>query len=237
VKGDVDFHTAPQIVEAIAALLTEGHLLVHVCLKNVEFMDSTGISALLNSVRFARESDARIVLVSPSQQLMHFLDVSGFKQFFEFESVPSARFSFPESEASPLDWEICEFSVPCHPELVADIRRRVAQVAESLPFTPVQIQDIKLAVGEAAANAYRHGRPSDLGTIHVRCVGDSDKLVVDIMDSGPGFDPSQVHTPEEGSLEEGHRGIFFMRLSMDEVTYERLNPGMRVRMVKYVTRF
>lgn len=235
VNGDIDFHTASEITQAVSDVLDQGHKRVDICLSDVEFMDSTGISALLNSAKLARDAQARLVLVSPTRQLLHILETSGFQRFFEFVDLPGPASVVAHPVMTPINWQISEFSVPCHPELVSDIRRRVAEVATSLPFTAEQIEDIKLGVGEAAANAYRHGCPSDaLGTIHVRCVGDTSGLTIEITDYGPGFDPHQVPVPVAGNLECGGRGIFFMQLSMDEVGFERLTQGMRVRMVKYL---
>lgn len=236
VRGDVDFRRAPEIREAIANLLEQGRKRVDVHLADVVFMDSSGISALLDSVRLARENNARLVLVSPTRQLMHLLEVSGFEPLFEFEQLPSAVIPpVPRPVRPSVYWQMSEFSVPCDPELVADIRHRVAQIADSMPFTAEEIEDVKLAVGEAATNAFRYGCPGGRAdSIRVRCIGDSGALTVEITDSGAGFDPGLVPQPALGSLEMGGRGLFFMKLAMDEVDFRWLDKGTCVRMVKHV---
>lgn len=235
-RGDVDFRRAPRITEAVARLLEQGHKRIDIQLANVEFMDSSGISALLDSVRLARERDARLVLVSPTRQLLRLLEESGFKPLFDFGQLPTPPApSLPKSVSAPVYWQMSEFSVPCDLEFVADIRNRVAQVADSMPFTAEDVADIKLAVGEAASNAFRYGCPGGRAdSIGIRCIGDSSGLTVEVTDSGPGFDPSLVPEPGVGCLDLGGRGIFFMKLAMDKVEFVRLDQGMLVRLVKFV---
>lgn len=232
-RGDVDFRNAHEIAEAVRELLDRGEKRVDVQLAAVEFMDSSGISALLDSVNLARERDVRLVLVQPTRELLHLLEMSGFQPLFEFEEAPAVPAPVPQPVTAPVWWQVSEFRVPCHPELVADIRHRIAEVARSMPFDVEEVEDIKLAVGEAAANAYRYGCPrGPEDSIHVRCVGDYSGLTIEISDPGPGFDPDLVAHPPVGSLITGGRGIFFMRLTMDKVHFERLDPGMLVRLVK-----
>ena len=237
VRGDIDFRYAPQIIKTVEKLLRHGHDRIDVQLAGVEFMDSSGISALLDSVKLAREHNARLVLVSPPRQLVHLLEESGFKPLFEFENLPVPAIAPEISPVSlPVYWQMTEFTVPCNPELVADIRHRITQVTDSMPFTLQEIEDIKLAVGEAATNAFRYGCPHGMeDSIRVHCIGNSSGLTVEITDAGMGFDPALVPVPQFGSLEPGGRGIFFMRLTMDKVEFERLRKGTLVRMVKYLT--
>jgi len=235
VHGDVDFRHAPEITEAVRRILEDGNKRVDIQLADVEFMDSSGISALLDAADLARRRQARLVLVSPTRQLLHLLEVSGFKLLFDYEQLPALVEPVPPPAGAPAYWQVSEFRVPCHPELVADIRHRIAEVGRSMPFITEEIEDIKLAVGEAAANAFRYGCPAGAAdSIHVRCVGDDRALTVEISDPGPGFDPECVAVPKPGSLVTGGRGIFFMRLMMDRVDFVRLDPGMLVRLVKRV---
>lgn len=235
-QGDIDFRRASEIVDAVSGLLLGGHERIDIALERVEFMDSSGISALLDSVRLAGEKGARLVLVSPTRQLVHLLEVSGFKPLFEIEYPPvKPSPAYPGTVRPGAAWQFSEFSVPCDPEYVSDIRRRVTQLTNSMPFTGEEVEDIKLAVGEASTNAFRYGCPRGCAdTISVRCIGDSRGLTVEIIDSGKGFDPDRVPVPELGNLEPGGRGIFFMRLTMDKVEFERLDTGTLVRLVKYI---
>ena len=95
---------------------------------------------------------------------------------------------------------------------------------------PVEIsQDILLAVGEAAANAARHGR-REQGRSEVR-VGvklDATDVVMTIADDGPGFDMDEVKSRERDRFAAGGRGLFLIQELMDSVTFETSAQGTKV---------
>ena len=130
--------------------------------------------------------------------------------------------------------ERVEFEVPGRPAMLAGIRARVAEFARSMPFTEDQIEDIRLAVGEAGANAIRHGAAAQPCKIRVRMEKRGGSLRVSITDRGCGFDPASVRPAAAGSLEESGRGIAIMRALVDEVGFRRMHPGTRVDLVKHV---
>jgi serine/threonine-protein kinase RsbW len=130
-------------------------------------------------------------------------------------------------------WKHAAFSVPARASLVSHIRSRVTALVESVPLAEEYLDGIRLAVGEAASNAVRHGcgGNEDL-KVKVECSTDGHTLVVEISDPGPGFDPDAVPVPLVGELQEGGMGIHFMRLTMDEVTYHFDGNRTKVRLVK-----
>ena len=93
---------------------------------------------------------------------------------------------------------------------------------------------LELALREALNNAVVHGNqmdPSKLIEIHCRC--DEHKGVwLIVRDRGNGFDPDAVPDPvgPQGLKAEHGRGIYLMKLLMDEVSFER--GGSEVHMWK-----
>lgn len=128
-----------------------------------------------------------------------------------------------------------EFATPSHPKSISRIRARVRRFARSLGFTSGELDDICIAVGEAATNAMKHGGSLEHPTIGIRMERDSDALRVLISDGGRGFDPAKVCPPGIDDLSECGRGIMCMCALMDEVRFNALNPGTRVEMVKYAS--
>lgn len=236
IRGDVDFRSAPGMREELQELLGKGHKRIYLHLHDIIFIGSSGISTLLDAAKLARELGVDLILVSPTRQIMHLVDIAGLKSLFKVEHPPVVKEDIPTSPHVPpkcVRWQLNEFVVPCDPALVADIRRRVGQIANSMPFSDEEVEDIKLAVGEAAANAYRYGCPDgDNSVIRVRCEGKHSGLCVEISDSGKGFDPACVPELQQGSLECGGRGIFFMKLTMDKVEFIKQKKGTMVRMFK-----
>ena len=123
------------------------------------------------------------------------------------------------------------FDVPSRPEMIWLIRDRATEFASTMPFTSEQIDDVRLAVGEAAANALRHGANAKWRRIGVELRKKGNTLRVAVWDRGRGFDPRAVCRTQE-CLVEGGRGVFLMRAFMDDVRFRFTRPGTRVDMTK-----
>lgn len=147
---------------------------------------------------------------------------------------PQSAIRNPQA-ASRRVWQHACFAIPGRIELVSHIRKRVSEMLESMAPDEQLLEAVRLAVGEAASNAVRHGcRGDERLLVRVQSATDGDTLVVEISDPGPGFNPDEVPCPEVGELREGGMGIYFMRLTMDHVTYS-FEGGTTVRLVKRLT--
>jgi serine/threonine-protein kinase RsbW len=103
---------------------------------------------------------------------------------------------------------------------------------------------VSVAVRESVINAIKHGNREDRSkhvTVEFRLTPiqqpPGGELVVEVLDEGAGFDPSDVGNPldPENMLKSSGRGIFFMRNFMDDVAIERRpEGGMCVRLSKRV---
>jgi serine/threonine-protein kinase RsbW len=86
-------------------------------------------------------------------------------------------------------------------------------------------QWVDVAVREAVANAIKHGNEMDPSKeVQVDLSVDHDEVVIEVLDEGAGFDPSQLGDPRapENLLKPNGRGIFYMRNFMDSIDY---GPG------------
>ncbi|NLN79058.1 MAG: histidine kinase [Armatimonadetes bacterium] len=112
---------------------------------------------------------------------------------------------------------VVELEIPSAPEYVSIVRRAVEGLARRMEFSEVQIEDLKLAVGEACTNAVRHGcADNDLRHIAVRCMVMDEGLAVeirnDIRDCRIPTVPAQPDVTREGGF-----GLYLIRKLMDEV--------------------
>jgi anti-anti-sigma factor len=71
IEGELDLAVADRLQQALASC-QEDHILIG--LKSCQFIDSTGIAVILNA---NHGSDSRIVLHSPSDQVLRVLEVTG----------------------------------------------------------------------------------------------------------------------------------------------------------------
>src|SRR5437016_5674229 len=93
--------------------------------------------------------------------------------------------------------------------------------------------DIETAVREAMANAVIHGNHEDpYKRVDVTCRCNSDgQVLITVRDEGPGFRSDAVPDPTspENRLSTHGRGIYLMRMLMDEVSFVKGGSVVRMR--------
>lgn len=236
VAGEVNYQSAPRIGDALKHLRTNGAQSLIVDCGAVEFMDSSGIGVVVNAAQALRKAGGGLRLRAAKPQLVHALQVSGLAGLVEIDSIVPMHVGVgrrirPDSEAR----HNTNMSIPLAANMDGVVRRHVSEIAEIMPFTQDQIDDIKLAVGEAVSNAIRHGEASEGNDrLTVRCMGDDKKIVIEIHNPGKSFDPNAVPIPDPNQLKEGGMGIYFMRSTMDRVEYEFDGTGTTVLLTKYI---
>jgi anti-sigma regulatory factor (Ser/Thr protein kinase) len=127
-----------------------------------------------------------------------------------------------------------ELTIPRSCEFVRVARKTAGALAHQLRFTLPDVYDIELAVGEACTNAIEHVG-EQCPEILLRFSLHEEQLVMEVIDNGPGFDPTQVSPANVEDETIGGLGLLVIRSLMDELEIE-CDPkagGTRVRMVKY----
>lgn len=128
--------------------------------------------------------------------------------------------------------EVVELEIPSAPEYVLIVRQAVEGLARRMDFAPAQVEDIKLAVGEACTNAVKYACPKDEGShVGVKCVVAADGLMVEIRNSIAGFDFPEVPTQPDLSRE-GGLGLYLIKQLVDEVHICWERETATVRMLK-----
>lgn len=125
-----------------------------------------------------------------------------------------------------------ELVIPCKPEFVGVARLAILGVASRMRFSYDEVEDIRLAVGEACTTAVewaeRNGRTDS--TITLRSEIANDKLTVDIYDQAGA---REDNTKAEDEQEIENIGALLITLLVDEIKIEPQAEGTHVRMVKY----
>lgn len=113
------------------------------------------------------------------------------------------------------------------------IQERIVGMLEALEFPPRDVFGMRLALEEAIVNAIKHGNGMDPEkSLRVSVDVDSERVVVEIEDEGPGFNPRDVPDPTaaENIERPGGRGIMLMRAFMSSVEFNE--AGNLVRLEK-----
>jgi len=133
---------------------------------------------------------------------------------------------------------IVELSIPSRPEYVGVARLAILGVASRMRFSYDEVEDIRLAVGEACTSVLdRVEGQAEAPPIQIRCLIDPGKLTVEVTDR-VAVDARAVSDSSGGGPDDVQLGGVLIRILMDEVTADD-NGGEgthTIRMVKYVAR-
>jgi serine/threonine-protein kinase RsbW len=125
-----------------------------------------------------------------------------------------------------------ELVIPCKPEFVGVARLAILGVASRMRFSYDEVEDVRLAVGEACTSsvewAEKNARTDT--DIVLRSEIEADKLTVDIIDrAGSRGDSGRANDEQESE----NIGALLITLLVDEIKVEPQAEGTHVRMVKY----
>jgi serine/threonine-protein kinase RsbW len=128
--------------------------------------------------------------------------------------------------------------IPARPEYVALCRLAMTGLAQVRSLEEDTVADLKLALTEAVSNSVRHAYAADGGHVDILYELGPDRVRVEVVDDGAGFDPDEKPSFDGDDLAEGGLGIAIIRTIADELEIES-KPGVRgsrLRFVKLLSR-
>jgi anti-sigma B factor antagonist len=91
IAGEIDVFTAPQLRERVIKLLGDGIRHIVADLREVNFVDSTGLGALVGSLKRLRERDGSLKLITGPGRVPQLFQLTGLVRVFVlYQSVPEA---------------------------------------------------------------------------------------------------------------------------------------------------
>ena len=132
------------------------------------------------------------------------------------------------------DASAVRLTIPAKAEYITLGRLALTAIARVRPVSDETLSDLKLALTEACTNSVRHAyREGRRGTVEIVYQLEPDRLVVEVTDDGPGFQPPAA-PPGPGELDEGGLGIAIIRGLVDELEVDSDTRGSRLRFTKYL---
>lgn len=68
-KGKLNMVSAPRLREAIVSAVADGNTRIAVDLKDLEFIDSSGLGALINGLKTTRQAGGDLRIAAPNEQV------------------------------------------------------------------------------------------------------------------------------------------------------------------------
>jgi anti-sigma B factor antagonist len=101
VTGEVDVYTVPQLRELVVDLIGRGFVHLIADLRDVDFLDSTGLGALVGTLRRVRTIDGSLMLVTKSERIMDIFKLTGLDNAFDiYPTIPKAVAASPQWTAA-----------------------------------------------------------------------------------------------------------------------------------------
>jgi serine/threonine-protein kinase RsbW len=124
--------------------------------------------------------------------------------------------------------------IESNPRNLITVEEFVNYFAIDLGVKVDKIPGLLLSVTEAATNAFIHGNKSDENKIVTIDVSIKDnQLIISVKDQGEGFDPASIPDPTEplNILKDSGRGIYLMRIYMDDIKFNITPKGTETILV------
>ncbi len=85
VSGEVDLYSSPQLRSEITSAFGLNKSQVVVDLRNVNYMDSSGVATLIEGLRTSREKNMKLILMAPSTPVRKVLELSRLSTVFDIQ--------------------------------------------------------------------------------------------------------------------------------------------------------
>ncbi|MCS7185645.1 MAG: anti-sigma factor antagonist [Armatimonadetes bacterium] len=250
-KGSMDAAVQNELIDAFNSAIRQAEKGVIVSLDSVDFMDSSGIGALMRAWGEAENNGLKFAVVLRQPRLRKLLDTLGLLDTLpNFLTVGDAINEWRTQEEREK-WEVqpltqpvkvegrgqepqiqlptaarwrMELQLACEPELISVARLACATFASQFGFSLDELEDIKLAVSEACTNVVQHAYEDRTGQqFTICCWTEENSLVIEVRDKGRGL---------QGNIQ-GRFGMKIIRAVMDFVEFHsEEGKGTIVRMVK-----
>ena len=87
VRGEIHVSTAPEFSRLLNASITEGRTRMVLDLTDVEFIDSTGLSVLLNALRRVTRAGGRMALVCTNPTVLRLFEITKLDSTFDIHAA------------------------------------------------------------------------------------------------------------------------------------------------------
>jgi serine/threonine-protein kinase RsbW len=143
--------------------------------------------------------------------------------------APSQRPGLEEARSVSL-------RIPAKAEYITLCRLALTGLGQVRAISDDTMADLKLALTEAVSNSVRHAYgASGGGHVDVTYELGHDRIGIEVIDDGEGFDPDEAPSFEGDELSEGGLGIAIIRSIADEFEIESA-PGRRGSRLRFVKR-
>jgi anti-sigma B factor antagonist len=102
VNGEIDVYTAPKLREKLSSLIESGTYRLILDLEGVEFLDSTGLGALIGVLKRVRAHDGSIDIVCTQSRILRIFKITSLDKVFKiYDTAADAQAARSSETGSP----------------------------------------------------------------------------------------------------------------------------------------
>jgi anti-sigma B factor antagonist len=211
VSGDVDVATIARLEDALAEALEDSPPVVLIDLRDVGFVDSTGLKFLLRTRALADRSGWTLQIYRPGETAMKAFVVTGADRWLPFVDAGAAA-AEPASGDEPVGGTEAErglrLEIPGTQDAPRAARLAVRDLIEDHPLASGQLDSLMLLVSEVVTNAVTHPQLGDESDVEFTVTVTPELTRVLVSDGGTGFDWPAESLPQ-GRVDGGY-GILLL---------------------------
>jgi len=123
--------------------------------------------------------------------------------------------------------------MPSHPRFLSVVRAAIDELSLTVGLPKEECNAVILAVDEALANIIRHAYKNRYDQrVGFDCEVSEEQMEFTLLDQGESPDPAKICAPPVDELALSGRGTHLIREIMDDVCYEKVPEGNRLRLIK-----
>lgn len=104
VRGEIHVSTAPEFTQRLTAAIESGKTAIVLDMSGVEFIDSTGLSVLLNGLRLVTQMHGRMAIVCTNPTVLRLFQITSLDETFDiFEDREAAIAHVLQEGPAPID--------------------------------------------------------------------------------------------------------------------------------------
>lgn len=86
-SGEIDIYTAPKLKDALLRLTEKSNQTIMVDLKDVHYMDSTGLGVFISAIKSTKENNSHLKLINLQERVFRLFSITGLDEIMDIQPM------------------------------------------------------------------------------------------------------------------------------------------------------
>ena len=220
VKGEIDIYNSANVKDYLSNIIQERPCDVYIDCKDLEYIDSTGLGALVAIVKKVKNSGNNMYILNTKPNVEKVFKITNLDKVFIMKWGENMQ----ERNMNTTSPEIIELTLPVNSAYVSSARLTASSISNRMGFDIDDIEDIKAAVSEACIFIISKCMDSEETKFHLKFTILDNSILISLT--------SNTNNNASSSLDENDLGMKVIQTLMDEVEIEDTEGLYKISMKK-----